>query len=201
MDVFKDIHENNLWGSRESVSGPGSTAEQTVRLAAGFDAAVKELGVKSICDVACGDFRWLSRTASASLVLSASDVVPSIVDRNRQLYPSVNFAVRDVCSDPIPRCDLVLARDVFVHLSFDAISRAIRNVKKSGARYLATTTFINRENRDIKTGEWRPLCLFAPPFCWPPPSVLVSERCTEKFPHFVDKSLGIWDLSSIITLL
>lgn len=201
MDVFSDIHRSNLWGSGESVSGPGSTAEQTHRLAAGFDAAVKELGIKTICDVACGDFQWLSRTEASRILVSASDVVPSLIHRNRALYPCVDFAVRDVCADPIPRCDLVLARDVFVHLSIDAIARAIRNVKKSGARYLATTTFINRENRDIKTGEWRPLCLFEKPFCWPPPEVLISERCTENFPNFVDKSLGIWKLSSIITLL
>jgi hypothetical protein len=201
MDVFKHIHRNNVWGSRESVSGPGSTSEQTRRLSAGFDAAVTELGVKTICDVACGDFEWLSRTDASRIVVSASDVVPSLVERNRTRYPGVHFDIRDVCDESsagaMPCVDMALARDVFVHLPLDAIFRAIRNIRKSGARYIATTTFINRENSDILTGEWRPLCMLAPPFSWPPPDVLISERCTEQYPAYMDKSLGIWKLSAI----
>ena len=45
----------------------------------------------------------------------------------------------------------------------------LENIKKSNVKYFLTTNFLNRKNDDIRTGEWRPLCLQEPPFNFPKP--------------------------------
>jgi hypothetical protein len=45
-------------------------------------------------------------------------------------------------------------------LSFAHALRALRDIKRSGATYLLTSTCISREvNADIQTGGWRPINL------------------------------------------
>ncbi|WP_106134847.1 hypothetical protein [Mongoliibacter ruber] len=54
------------------------------------------------------------------------------------------------------------------------------NFKKSGAKYLLTTSFINHPtNTDIQTGYWRPINLTQPPFSFPTHLKTINEKCTE----------------------
>ena len=65
---------------------------------------------------------------------------------------------------------MILCRDCLVHLPFRHVRRAVRNFKRSGARWLLTTTFCNRQtNDDAAPGAWRPLNLCRDPFRFPEP--------------------------------
>jgi len=97
--------------------------------------------------------------------------------------------------DHLPSADLILCRDCLVHLSYDDIRNALKNICSSNIRYLLTTTFPNRENRDIETGQWRPLNLEAHPFFLPKPIAVINENCSESKGAYSDKSLALWDLS------
>ena len=100
--------------------------------------------------------------------------------------------------DRLPEADMILCRDCLVHFAFDDVFRALRNIAASGATYLVTTHFEgDRENRDIITGEWRPLNLERRPFGFPPPLRLINENCTEGGGNYADKSLGIWRISDL----
>ncbi|GAG59286.1 unnamed protein product [marine sediment metagenome] len=127
-----------------------------------------------------------------------ADIVEDIIAKNKKRYTDdkTSFVCLDAVQDDLPRADLVICRDCLVHLSYADISRALQNIKKSGAKYFLTTTFPNlAENRDIKTGDWRPLNLQQEPFKLPEPLEIVNEDCPEK--EYADKSLGLWAVSDL----
>jgi hypothetical protein len=101
----------------------------------------------------------------------------------------------DITVDPLPRCDAILCRDCLVHLSFANISRALDNFRRTGARWLITTTFPDwRHNRDCEDGDWRALNFERAPFAWGAPVELLNENCMEAGGGWRDKSLGVWRL-------
>ena len=84
----------------------------------------------------------------------------------------VSFEVIDLTKDHLPSTDLLFVRDCLVHLSFENIHNAIKNIKESGSKYLLTTTFPDcKSNYDIKTGSWRKINLLKAPFHFPKPIV------------------------------
>ena len=106
---------------------------------------------------------------------------------------------KDIISETLPKGDIFLCRDCFIHLSNKDILKAIKNIKQSSSRYLLTTTFINLgRNQNLVTGRgWRPVNLEKPPFNFPSPIELFNEHCTEGYGNFSDKSLGLWELKDL----
>jgi hypothetical protein len=75
----------------------------------------------------------------------------------------------------------------------------LRNFRRSGARWLLTTTFPGRDiNHDTAMGRWRTLNLELPPFGFPPPGELIVERCSERNGLYRDKSLGLWRFTDLV---
>jgi hypothetical protein len=194
-NTFEIIHETNGWNGSESVSGTGSTLEQTQAIRESLPRLIQGYGIKSLLDLPCGDFHWLSHIP-LRIDYIGGDIVEAIIKRNSTTYGH-DFRVLDITSSKLPSVDLVLTRDCFVHLSYAAIFAAVENIKASGAKYLLTTTFPGRENRDIQTGDWRPVNLQAAPFCFPNPLEVINEGCTEFGGQFTDKSLALFEVGKI----
>lgn len=198
-EIFRDIYHSNYWGNSDSRSGAGSDLAQTAEVRLHLPRLLKEFAVTSMLDIPCGDWHWMKDVALEVDYIGA-DIVPELIERNQQLYGNETrrFLTLDLINDDLPRVDLVLSRDVLVHLSFDDVFSALRNLQKSGSEYLLTTTFTGRaSNPDIRTGQWRPLNLQKPPFDFPQPLKLINEKCTEGDGSWGDKSLGLWKLSDI----
>jgi hypothetical protein len=95
--------------------------------------------------------------------------------------------------------DLILCRDCLVHLSFTNIRHAFKNIVRSGASFLLTTTFPDHdENEDIEDGDWRLLNLEKPPFSFPAPIATFKEGCDEEGGAFADKSLALWNTAQLV---
>jgi hypothetical protein len=119
-------------------------------------------------------------------------------NQRRDGAPGRSFRRVDLRSDPLPAMDAILCRDCLVHLSFADALAVLRNFKRSGARYLLTTTFPGRqENRDTSGCEWRTLNLELPPFRFPPPLRSIDEKCAEAGGAYRDKALAVWELSAV----
>jgi hypothetical protein len=195
---FDRIFETNLW-TASSRSGLGSELQATARLRAALPALVEAAGARSLLDIPCGDFNWLA-TVPLDVDYTGADIVPALVDENRRRHagPRRRFVVADLTADPLPSVDLVLCRDCLVHLSFANIRRAFENLRRSGSRWLLTTTFVEHEvNEDIEDGDWRILNLQRPPFDLPPPAMVLIEECTEGDGAFADKALGLWRIADL----
>jgi hypothetical protein len=193
---FDQIARTNLWGAG-SRSGLGSELAATAHLRAALPSFLARHEVRSILDVPCGNFGWLS-IVDLGVSYTGADIVASLVAENERRFGGPRsgrrFLALDLTKDALPRADLVLCRDCFVHLSFDNVRRALANIRASGAKYLLTTTFLEHEvNTDIEDGDWRMLNLERAPFNLPPPVDVIVEGCTEGDGAYADKALGLWE--------
>jgi hypothetical protein len=200
--VFRDIYVNNHWNNSESVSGPGSTLAETAAVIETMDVLIKELKLRSLLDIPCGDFNWMSQVDLADLSYVGGDIVQELVLRNQELYSreGLTFMQLDLISSTLPTTDAILCRDCLVHLSYDLIWSAIQNIRRSGSKLLIATTFPKLDhNRDIITGKWRPLNLQLPPFNFPIPLRTISEKNETADGGPGDKSLAVWSVSDLPT--
>jgi hypothetical protein len=225
-DTFAQIYASGVWslagGAGEedvSLSGPGSNLQQTTALRTELPRLVADLGIRSFLDAPCGDYYWMSRIDLGVETYLGVDVVPEVIKRNRDKFggPGREFRILDVIQNAIPQVDLIFSRDCLVHFSNDDVGRALDNFKRSGAKYLATTTFVGRtENaEDIVTGGWRPINLSLAPFSLPQPFQVIDEQCTEIYKYnehgvkvtnedevreerrFSDKAIGVWRIADL----
>jgi hypothetical protein len=198
-ETFRKIYNTNHWSGR-TVSGSGSEISQTDTLLIKLRTLLKNLKIKHLLDVPCGDFNWMRHLQIPGMIYSGGDIVPDITYKNIRNYGSVkrNFFTVDITSGRLSDAGLLLCRDCFVHLSYNDIFLALKNIKKFKITYLLATTFPGtKENEDIVTGDWRPLNLILPPFSFPEPIQYINEKCTEGDGVFSDKSLGLWLVKSI----
>jgi SAM-dependent methyltransferase len=194
---FARIHETNLWGAESSTSGLGSEIDATAALRRELPGLLADLGAASLLDAPCGDGGWISRTALGASYVGV-DIVPALIDRLSAGGGGRVYVRADITRDALPEADAVLCRDCLVHLSFANIRRAIAAFRKTGARWLITTTFPElNTNQDCEDGDWRPLNLQRPPFDWPAPLRLLNEGCEEAGGGWRDKSLGAWSFAAI----
>ena len=195
--IFQSIYVNREWGDDESVSGTGSKRGQTTRIALMLPLLCREYNIKTILDIPCGDFNWMRFVKLSSLSYHGADIVPALVERNISAYTSENirFFIADVIRDDLPKVDLILSRDCFVHLSDKHVLRAIENIKRSNSGLLLTTTFPEHQNSNIVTGSWRPINLEREPFSFPVPLSLINEGFHTG--EIGDKSLGLWRISDL----
>lgn len=201
-EVFSKIYEENYWGSDQSISGSGSELRQTSNLISELEKTIKLFQINSILDAPCGDFNWMKKVNLNGIDYTGVDIVDKLISNNQKLYrhfENINFRAGNIIEEELPVADLILCRDCLVHFSFADISRALKNIKKSGSKYLLTTSFINTPiNQDIKTGYWRPINLQLEPFNFPPPVLIIDEKCTEVGGKFNDKSLLLWEIKNIL---
>ena len=195
--VFEEIHAKGLWGRDDSLSGQGSSLAQTEAVRAALPSLIAELGIKTMLDIPCGDFHWMS-AVDLDVDYVGGDIVPALVAADQEKFggPRRRFARLDLTRDQLPRVDLVLCRDCLPHLAYAEIRKAIENLRGSGSTYLLTTTFDSRDkNRDIATGMFRAINLRLAPFSFPAPVRVIDERCP--VPGFEDKRLALWRISEL----
>ncbi|MCF1750316.1 class I SAM-dependent methyltransferase [Mariniradius sediminis] len=200
-EVFSKIYSKNIWGSKESVSGKGSETKHTKILLKKLNHLVKQLKIKSMLDSPCGDFNWMQQLDKTGIDYTGMDIVEDLIkflDAKYRNTPGISFEAGNIIEDDLPKVDLIFCRDCLVHFSFEDIQKALANFKKSGSKYLLTTTYIHRGvNFDIRTGGWRAINLQKAPFNLPKPMKVIWEDNLDDFGMYHDKCMGLWDLTEI----
>ena len=198
--TFSPFYGENRWGDPESASGPGSTLTRTSKLRNELPGLLKEINARTLIDAPCGDFNWMRDTDLGVEQYIGVDIIPDLVARNQSLYGNdrIRFALLDLTRDKLPRVDVILSRDCFIHFSYKHIAAAIKNFQRSRSTYLLTNTYPAwKKNVDIHTGEFRQVNLLLPPFNFPP----LIKQIEEKYPHeaeeFFGKTLGLWRLEDL----
>jgi 2-polyprenyl-3-methyl-5-hydroxy-6-metoxy-1,4-benzoquinol methylase len=193
--IFEDIFEKGGWQNNESVSGSGSTLQNTRRIIQLLPDIFQEYNIKSVLDIPCGDFNWMRQVSMENIKYTGCDIVEKIVVNNNQkhLSPQRSFYTADITRDELPCVDLIFCRDCLVHFSNRDVLKALTNILKSRSRFLLTTTFPEHQNQNIVTGNWRPLNLQSAPFNLPQPLKIFFEGCDEVNGQYSDKALALWD--------
>jgi hypothetical protein len=134
----------------------------------------KRLNVKVFLDAPRGDWNWMRLVDLAGVDYIGIDVVPDVITNNRHRFASstVRFMLADLTKDPLPRADLVLCRDCWVHLSFRDIAAMLENFRRSGTTWLlvSNSSHIKRNRNKITGLNWRYLNLQRAPFHFPQPA-------------------------------
>lgn len=197
--TFTTIYSTRAWHSKESISGNGSELIQTKQLIEELPVLFKKYNIQSILDIPCGDYNWMQHVDKTNINYIGADIVEELISLNTEKYPDVNFMHLDLTKSELPTVDLILARDVFVHMTYETIVSALENIIKSGAKYLLTTSFTGLNlNTDLpQNGDWRCLNLLAAPFRFKP-IYLINEDCTEGADNqHNDKCLILFEVSRL----
>ncbi len=184
----------------QSLSGSGSTLEQTAEIRRQIPLLLEAFNCNSLLDLPCGDFHWMRTVHLPIAKYIGADCIRELIDRHQTRYANNQrtFLHLDALVQDLPKVDLILCRDMLVHLSYERIFQFLKNVKRSGSRYLLTTHFTAlRPNKNISTGGWRTLNFRLPPFNFPEPLFVIIEDCKEEGGTYWDKSLALWRIEDI----
>lgn len=197
--IFNAIYHNREWRDKESVSGPGSNLYNTKFIRPEIQKLLHNYEIKKLLDLPCGDFNWMKELDLSKINYTGIDIVTELIEVNRQKYAGKGFQFQEgnLLNSSLPKADLMLCRDCLVHFSYRNIFKALKNIKKSNITYLLTTSFPGHENRDIVTGDWRPINLNKAPFNFPEPLQMINEQCEEENGIYHDKSLCLWKVEDL----
>jgi hypothetical protein len=189
QDLFSHFFRSNKWNSPESVSGVGSELRYTRHLRDGLLWFTSPNQIQTLLDSPCGDLNWMQHIAGCFEVYTGVDIVPAIIDRNRERFPRLEFEVGNLLTyQPDQPYDLVLVRDALVHLPLFEARKAWENILTWDFRFLAITNFPEtRSNKQIDLGAWRELNMMLPPFDAPKPYHVLHEGHWNKTLAFFKK--------------
>jgi hypothetical protein len=198
QSAFSEIYRTAYWG-KEHLSGIGSSVSATAPMRAVIYKVVKEFGVRSMVDVACGDLVWMPlvldslRRSGHPIEFTGCDIVPSLIQQHTLAHPDERFQHLDFVAQPIPPGELIVCREVLQHLRVRDIVAGLANIAASGARLLLATTHLRRygirNHLNMKTGRCRDRNLLLPPFNLPNPLALYPDTDEPR-----DKFVGLWAL-------
>jgi SAM-dependent methyltransferase len=194
--VFQKAYATRAWGSAESGSGIGSELAATENLSAYLPELFQRLEVSRFLDAPCGDWNWMRRVDLSGVHYVGADVVFDVVAQNTRQYArtGVQFIHADLTKDDLPKADMILCRDCWVHLSFQDIAAILKNFRRTGATWLLVSHTPSQDrNQNKLTGiGWRHLNLHLPPFSFPPK----IESRKDHYPD-VPFEIALWRLADL----
>lgn len=201
-DRFTWIYQNNHWISDESASGLGSTLQYTENLRRELPGLFERFSIRRIFDAPCGDFNWmrhLLQTVGPRVSYTGGDIVRPLIDAHNEHYSSdtVRFIHIDLITGTLPQADLMICRDCLFHLSFADTRSVLRNFLDSGIPYLLTTTHTHLEdfsNKDIATGDFRLINLYAAPYHFPRDPLMVIQDWVAPDP---ERTMCLWSRDQV----
>jgi hypothetical protein len=195
-ETFERIYRDNTWRGTETRAGPGSSLQATAHLRRELPKLCEELGIASVLEAGCSEAWWQPELPGYIGV----DIVADALERARANHPTWTFLLADICTDPLPRCDAVLCRQVLQHLSLEDGLAAVDNFRRSGAEYLIATSATRGGNRSVPTGTHYRCRPSDPPFNLGPPLRSIPDAAwwyvaEDPTPRSVEpQSLDVWRL-------
>ena len=205
MDVssrFSFIYETNAWGSKDSVSGSGSSKAATRIYRHELEDFLTQGNFKSMFDAPCGDFYWMKEVVDRlELNYHGGDIVKSLIEKNRTEFgEDYEFTPLDIIRDEFPTSDVWHCRDCLFHLSNEHIYAALENFLRSDIQYALLTSHrpLFHKNLDIETGWFRYLDLEKAPFNFPKPVRYLRDY---QYGKEVRRYVGVWTRQQIVEVV
>ena len=196
FEAFNSIYTNNTWNSVGTVSGTASELNNTPKLREYLSDFLKKYEIKSIIDAGCGDFAWMQKLDLSGIRYLGVDIVPGIVENNQRYATDlISFVEHDLVTFDFPKADLVIMRDVLIHLPLPDCADILDRVYRSGSSYLLSSSVptlasnYGYEGRDIPPGGFVVRNLTKPPLCLPEPTEVYWEEIYSDI-----RALSLWRL-------
>lgn len=201
---FSYIYKSKYWKGLGdgSLSGAGSNEATTNNIKSELQKFFIEKNIKSVLDIPCGDWKWMSTMNFGDIDYTGCDVVKEMIDHNSKLYAKSNikFRVLSLIDDRLPNADIIIIRDLLVHLDTKDILKCIDNIRKYNFKYIAITNYpiLKNQHKDKILGDkWRPLNLSLEPFKLCPPDYNLNDT-SDVQSHDKDKYLSVWSNKKFI---
>lgn len=124
----------------DTVCGWGSSREHTETIRLTLPRILRDFGCRTMNDAGCGDLAWIQHVDLSDVDYVGYDAF------ERDSWPALRadgfkLEIADIVSDQLRDADLVLCRDVFIHLPNSMVLDALE-LFRSSARYLLTTSYV-----------------------------------------------------------
>ena len=206
--VFTSIYKSNHWVQKDetlskdsmSVSGHGSNinTNQFFDLKENFTKMIDDKQINSVLDMPCGDFLWFYEIIKhKNIDYVGVDIVDELIEANKIKYQNKNFNFinEDIVNfNTDKKFDLILIRDLFIHIQNSDIKQIFQNLNKINFRYVALNSYNNKVNQDVVVGNHRKVNLLIEPFNLEKPLEYFKDYEDDKFIFIYEKKnlLRIW---------
>jgi hypothetical protein len=165
-DAFGSIYASDAWSLG---SGPGSLPSVNAPFTEFLESFIRYNGVGRLVDFGCGDWQYMSQVDLACSDYLGLDVVDSVLAENARRYKRAQVRFAHTPSDlaELPDGDLILFKDVLVHLPNNYVTAALFQAQRKFRFILAVNGFSADPaayNSDIQFGGFRPVDLSRAPF-------------------------------------
>jgi hypothetical protein len=132
-EAFGRIYREQHWvisSAPQPRSGSGSAGAAADRYVEVVASVLRDARCSEVVDVGCGDLAIADRLDLGTCRYLGLDVVPHLIDehRRRDPDPQRRYACVDVTSEPLPRADCYLIRQVLQHLSNTEIAAVLERL-------------------------------------------------------------------------
>jgi len=198
--IFTSIYKSNHWVQNGnslpqefvSVSGHGSNigTDQYKQLIFNFTNLIEKYQINSILDIPCGDFLWIKEIVkNQDIKYLGIDIVEELINNNNLKFKNkkINFQSFDIINFKSNKeFDLVLIRDLFLHIKNSDIIKIINNLKSMNIKYVALNSYNNKKNMDVIIGQHRKINLLIEPFNLEKPIYSFKDYENDKFFYIYD---------------
>lgn len=170
---FEKIYRECEWGKNEmgeGLSGPGSTLEQGKPFIDYLqDFLDNKQDIHSVLDVGCGDWVLAQKIDWGEREYLGIDAAEIVIKRNQSRFGSskIKFAQSDLMTDELPSADLLICKDVLMHLPNNGVFKFLLQLHKFKYCILIhdVGSISDRlNNKDTVIGGFRHLDLTCSPF-------------------------------------
>ncbi|MCH9811223.1 class I SAM-dependent methyltransferase [bacterium] len=194
-EIFTELYHTNAWKSwPETKSGEGSLLKNTKNIRKVLPIIIQKYNIQSILDLPCGDFNWMQKIDLSNIKYLGGDIVQALVEDNQKKYSTstISFSHIDAVKYVPKGYDLIICRDLLLHLSYENIFKVISNIKNSNARYLLLSyhQIIERVNGDIENGDARYINVTHPRYG-------LGDPLFSFYDDFDVRHMGLWDLRKL----
>jgi len=191
----------------ETFCGLGSYLKNTKEATQFITDVIEREQIETIIDIGCGDLNWMQHVGLASMgVMSyvGIDFDSEILDiaksrvHEGSMFSFIQQDVRKLSS--LNKCDLIICRDLLLHLKTDAVKRLLDVILYSRSSWLITNNYDIEQNTELdslaeytlKKRKSRKLNLCLSPYDWPESDRSVREKgCGH------DRRLCLWNLDRV----
>lgn len=147
---FKLAYDIGYWKLGESKSGTGSDLKNTRVISTILPEIIQKYKINSFIDGGCGDMFWMKNVLEHPYLNNLEYLGIDLIlgEINNKRFPKYKFKKLDLIEDELPSYDMILIRDVFIHLDNNQILKCLNNLKSSGIKYLLSGSGYKKVNKN-----------------------------------------------------
>ncbi len=204
IELFLDFVKRRF-GTPETFCGHGSYRINAIDAKKFINNIIFNYCIESMLDIGCGDLNWIDidfiTKGEFGVNYTGYDFDEGFIKQNKKRFPRCLFKQKDVrLLTELPKVDLILCRDLLLHLETIHIESLLNVFLHSGSRWLITNNYCIDKNKNLNSSmkysrrkrKSRTINLNLEPYNWPKSKKQIAEiKCAD------NRYLCLWDLDKV----